>query len=61
MRLVSLVVTAFCAFVSMGVLGASLLSFDKLKMLMLLNCQQSDILTPLLGVQMSVHMAHNLT
>jgi hypothetical protein len=61
LRLSSLMVTAFVAFVSVGVLGASLLSFDKLKMLMLLNCQQSDVFIPLLGVQMSVGMAHNLT
>jgi hypothetical protein len=61
LRLASLMVTAFVAFVSVGVLGASLLSFDKLKMLMLLNCQQSDVFIPLLGVQMSVGMAHNLT
>jgi hypothetical protein len=61
LRLASLIVTAFVAFVSVGVLGASLLSFDKLKMLMLLNCQQSDVFIPLLGVQMSAGMAHNLT
>jgi len=61
LRLVSLVATALGAFVSAGVLGASLLSFDKLKMLMLLDCQESDVFIPLLGVQMSVGMAHNLT
>jgi hypothetical protein len=61
LRLASLIVTAFVAFVSVGVLGASLLSFDKLKMLMLLNCQQTDVFIPLLGVQMSAGMAHNLT
>jgi hypothetical protein len=35
----------------MGVLGASLLSFDKLKMLLLLNCPLRDVYIPLLGVQ----------
>jgi hypothetical protein len=61
LRLASLIVTAFGAFVSMGVLGASLLSFDKLKMVMLLNCPLRDVFIPLLGVQMDVGMAHNLT
>lgn len=61
MRLVSLIVTAFGAFVSMGVLGASLLSFDKLKMVMLLNCPLREVYIPLFGVVMDVGMAHNLT
>ena len=54
-------VTAFGAFVSMGVLGASLLSFDKLKLVMLLNCPLRDVYIPLLRVEMNVGMAHNLT
>jgi hypothetical protein len=45
----------------MGVLGASLLSFDKLKMLLLLNCPLRDVYIPLLGVAMDVGMAYNLT
>jgi hypothetical protein len=61
LRLVSLIVTTFGAFVSMGVLGASLLSFDKLKMVMLLNCPLRDVYIPLFGVVMDVGMAHNLT
>lgn len=53
--------TALGVFVSAGVLGASLLSFDKLKMLMLLDCQESEVIIPLLDVQMRLAMAHNLT
>ena len=60
MRLVSLLGTALGVFVSAGVLGGSLLSFDKLKMLMLLDCQESEVIIPLLGAQMSLGMAHNL-
>jgi len=53
--------TGFGALVSAGVLGASLLSFDKIKMLMLLDRSDFDVIIPLLGVQMSLTMAHNLT
>ena len=61
MRLASLLATGLGVFVSAGVLGASLLSFDKLKMLMLLECQASEVFIPLLGVVMGLGMAHNLT
>jgi hypothetical protein len=61
LRLVSLLGTALGVFVSAGVLGGSLLSFDKLKMLMLLDCQESEVIIPLLGAQMGLAMAHNLT
>ena len=61
LRLVSLLGTTLGVFVSAGVLGASLLSFDKLKMLMLLDCQESEVIIPLLGAQMRLAMAHNLT
>jgi len=37
-----------------------LLSFDKLKMLMLLDCQESEVVIPLLGVQMRLAVAHNV-
>jgi hypothetical protein len=61
LRLATLLATGLGTFVSAGVLGASLLSFDKLKMLMLLDCQESEVIIPLLGIQMRVAMAHNLT
>jgi hypothetical protein len=61
LRLISLLATAAGVFVSAGVLGGSLLSFDKLKMLMLLDCQESEVIIPLLGVQMRLAVAHNLS
>lgn len=61
LRLASLLATSFGAFVSAGVLGASLLSFDKIKMLMLLDCPQGEVFIPLIGVGMSLGMAHNIT
>jgi len=61
LRLASLLAASFGVVVSAGVLGASLLSFDKLKMLMLLDCFDGGVYIPLIGVGMSVGMAHNIT
>jgi hypothetical protein len=61
LRLATLLATALGVFVSAGVLGASLLSFDKLKMVLLIDCQESEVIIPLLGAQMGVATAHNLT
>lgn len=61
MRAASLLVAAFGVFLSAGVLGGSLLSFDKIKMVMLLECPVSEVYIPLLGVGMGLGMAHNLT
>jgi len=60
LRLAAFLTTTIGAFVSAGVLGGALLSFDKLKMLMLLDCQESEIIIPLPGVQMRLAVAHNL-
>jgi len=61
LRLATLLATASGAILSAGVLGASLLSFDKLKMVLLTDCQESEVIIPLLGAQMGVATAHNLT
>jgi hypothetical protein len=61
LRLATLLASASGVIFSAGVLGASLLSFDKLKMVLLIDCQETEVIIPLLGAQMGVGTAHNLT